>query len=161
MGETLLKGYLQIKCANPGRIVRKVCHFSKTSSCSNQSFGDGGSPPKTWGSPLAFFDREIRRPGERGGWWWSSPRVTPTRWKSFSRDSQSSLTSVKRVVLHVVPSGAEFEPAHPRLCLPPPREQGPPGLLYSPPRCARPTQDPVKVDFTVICNSDMIQLTLH
>ena len=24
MGETLLKGYLQIKCANPGRIVRKV-----------------------------------------------------------------------------------------------------------------------------------------
>ena len=78
-----MKGYLQIKCANPGRIVRKVCHFSKTSSCSNQSFGDGGSPPKTWGSPLAFFDREIRRPGERGGWWWSSPRVTPTRWKSF------------------------------------------------------------------------------
>ena len=26
MGDTLLKGYLQIKCANPGRIVRKVCH---------------------------------------------------------------------------------------------------------------------------------------
>ena len=55
MGETLLKGYLQIKCANPGRIVRKVCHFSKTSSCSDQSFGDGASPPKTWGSPSLFL----------------------------------------------------------------------------------------------------------
>ena len=40
-------------------------------------------PTKDLGFPLAFFDREIHRPGERGGWWWSSPRVTPTRWKSF------------------------------------------------------------------------------
>ena len=50
MGETLLKGYLQIKCANPGRIVRKVCHFL----AQIKSFEGGDSSPNL-GFPLAFL----------------------------------------------------------------------------------------------------------
>ena len=81
MGDTLLKGYLQIKCANPGRIVRKVCHLLlflfQTIHCIDSD-------------PCTHFDHHIHlcsllsqtliRRGGKDGSQWSSPRVTQMRW---------------------------------------------------------------------------------
>ena len=62
MGETLLKGYLQIKCANPGRIVRKVCHSYLAAWV---KFLEGVASHLD----LGLLDSEMRRLGERDGLW--------------------------------------------------------------------------------------------
>ena len=97
MGETLLKGYLQIKCANPGRIVRKVSEVTFRKEKKNRQdcekgeptfpqhhlaqlsiIYQSGSPTLTLGSPLLYLTQA-----------WQDTNTNTQAWRNTNTNTQA------------------------------------------------------------------------